>query len=67
MRYCLLIPELSPYIKDYKNIAELYKIVKNTYKDTTNFIFDVCAKTEKLIQESAEINTFSGIVKTYEN
>ena len=59
-------PELSPYLKDYRSTAELYQIIKNTYKDTTDLIFDVCAKTEKLIQESAEIDTFSGIVKTYE-
>ena len=59
-------PELSPYLKDYKDIAELYQIVKHTYKDKTNLIFDVCAKTEKLIQESADLDVFSGIVKTYE-
>ena len=59
-------PELSTYINDYKKIAELYRIVRNTYKDKTDFIFDVCKKTEKLIQKSADLNTFSGIVKTYE-
>ncbi|MCY4513171.1 MAG: hypothetical protein OXB86_05740, partial [Bdellovibrionales bacterium] len=66
--YEILSPdkELSPYISDYRKIAELYRIVKNTYKGDTNFIYDVCKKTEKLIQESAEISSFSGIVKTYE-
>jgi len=59
-------PELHPYISDYKKIAELYRIVKNTYREKTGFIFDVCKKTEKLIQESADLDIFSGIVKTYE-
>ena len=59
-------PELRTYMNDYKNIAELYRIVRNTYKEKTDFIFDVCKKTEKLIQDSAELNTFSGIVRTYE-
>lgn len=59
-------PELGAYINDYKKIAELYKIVKNTYKEKTDFVSDVCKKTEKLIQESAELNVFSGITKTYE-
>ena len=66
--YEILSPdkELSPYISDYRKIAELYRIVKNTYKEKTDFIYDVCKKTEKLIQESAEISSFSGVVKTYE-
>ena len=66
--YEILSPdeELRPYVGDYKNIAELYRIVKNIYKDRTEFIFDVCKKTEKLIQESADLNTFPGITKTYE-
>ena len=59
-------PELSTYISDYKKIAELYRIVRNTYKDKTDFVFDVCKKTEKLIQQSADLSIFSGIVKTYE-
>ena len=59
-------PELRTYMSNYKKIAELYRIVRNTYKDETNFIFDVCKKTEKLIQESAELNTFLRIVRTYE-
>ena len=59
-------PELRAYMNDYKNIAELYRIVRNTYKEKTDFIFDVCKKTEKLIQGSAELNAFSGIVRTYE-
>ena len=66
--YEILSPdkELSPYISDYRKIAELYRIIKNTYNGGTNFIHDVCKKTEKLIQESAKISSFSGIVKTYE-
>ena len=59
-------PELSPYLKDYKKLAELYRIVKNTYKEETDFIFDICKKTEKLLKESATVSHFSGIVKTYE-
>ena len=68
MLYEILSPdsELGAYINDYKKIAELYRIVRNTYKEKTDFVFDVCKKTEKLIQESAELSTFSGIVKTYE-
>ena len=66
--YEILSPdtELSSYIDDYKKIAELYRIVRNTYKDKTDFIFDICKKTEKLIQKSADLSIFSGIVKTYE-
>ena len=59
-------PELGAYINDYKKMADLYRIVRNTYKEKTDFVFDVCKKTEKLIQESAELNAFSGITKTYE-
>ena len=59
-------PDLGAYIQDYKKMAELYKIVRNTYQDKTDFIFDVCKKTEKLIQESASLSFFSGITKTYE-
>ena len=66
--YEILSPdkELSPYISDYRKIAELYRIVKDTYRERTDFIYDVCKKTEKLIKELAEISSFSGIVKTYE-
>ena len=59
-------PELRSYIDDYKKLAHLYRIVRDTYKEKTNFIFDVCRKTEKLIQDSAHLDVFSGIVKTYE-
>ena len=59
-------PKLGVYISDYKRIAELYRIVKSTYKEKTDFVFDVCKKTEKLIQKSADLSIFSGIVKTYE-
>ena len=66
--YEILSPdeELRPYIGDYKNIAELYRIVKNTYKERVGFISDVCKKTEKLIHQSADLNAFSGITRTYE-
>ncbi len=66
--YEILSPdsELSDYISEYKKLAELYRIVRNTYKEKTDFVFDVCKKTEKLIQGSANLNIFSGIVKTYE-
>ena len=66
--YEILSPdrELRSYINDYKKLAELYKIVRNTYREQTSFIFDVCKKTEKLIQDSADLDIFSGIVKTYE-
>jgi len=58
--------ELSPYMSDYRKTAELYKIVKDTYREKTDFIYEVYKKTEKLIRESAQISSFSGIVKTYE-
>ena len=66
--YEILSPdeELRPYIGDYKNIAELYRIVRNTYKEQTDFISDICKKTENLIQQSSDLNTFLGISKTYE-
>ena len=59
-------PDLRPYIDDYKKLAELYRIVRDTYKEKTSFIFNICKKTEKLIQSSANLDVFSGIVKTYE-
>ena len=59
-------PELRAYLEDYKKMAELYRIVRNTYQEKTDFIFDVCKKTEKLVQESARLSLFSGITKTYE-
>ncbi len=59
-------PRLRPYMDDYKNIAEIYKVVRKLYEEKTDFISDVCRKTEKLIQESAELITFPGITKTYE-
>jgi len=66
--YEILSPdkELSPYMSDYRKTAELYKIVKDTYREKTDFIYEVYKKTEKLIRESAQISSFSGIVKTYE-
>ena len=66
--YEILSPdeELRPYVGDYKNIAELYRVVKNVYKERVDFVSDVCKKTEKLIQGSADLSAFSGITKTYE-
>ncbi|MDE0118779.1 MAG: HsdR family type I site-specific deoxyribonuclease [Bdellovibrionales bacterium] len=66
--YEILSPdeELRPYIDDYKNIVELYRVVRNTYKDKVDFISDICKKTEKLVKQATDVNIFSGITKTYE-
>ena len=66
--YEILSPDkqLRPYLEDYQHIATLYETVKRFYNEKTNIISDVWQKTEKLIQESANLNRFQGITKTYE-
>ena len=59
-------PELRPYVKDYQNIAQLYRVVKQTWMDKTDFISEIAKKTEKLLKSTTTLKVFTGITKTYE-
>ena len=59
-------PALRPYLTDYQNIAELYREIKQTYADNTDFIAEIAQKTEKLLKKTTTLRAFSGITKTYE-
>ena len=59
-------PELRPYVKDYQNIAQLYRVVKQTWMDKTDFISEIAKKTEKLLKKTTTLKVFTGITKTYE-
>ncbi len=65
--YEILSPdaELRPYIKPYQHIVDLYLIVQKAYRKKTDFIAEVTKKTQALIQNTAHLKFFKGIVKIY--
>ena len=60
-------PELRLYMDDYQNMVELYLEVQKIYGDggKTKFISEAAKKTQALIQSTAHLKSFPGIVKTY--
>ena len=47
-------PFLRPYIEDYGRLSQLFQIVQNAFRKHGTPIYDVAAKTEKLVRELAD-------------
>lgn len=70
--YEILSPssELRDFINDVRNLATLYQIIRNAYRDKTFLYGDVAKKTEMLVREQTAVyglNGMTNIVKIDEN
>lgn len=66
--YEILSPsaELRDYIHPYNRLADLYVMLRNAYGAQAFFYGDVAHKTERLVRESATLNTVYKITRTAE-
>ena len=56
--------ELRDYIDTFKQLAQLYAAVRNTYETRMNYAADLASKTRRMVQESAAQEGLGFLTKT---
>ena len=56
-------PELRDYTDIYKQLSNLYCIIRNFYAEKTGFMSDLAHKTRRLIEKNAEQTGLGGFIK----
>ena len=65
--YEVLSPDerLEPYLSKYQKIIEIYRMLRNSYREKTAFLGELSRKTEMLVRERADTYRFE-VGKTFE-
>lgn len=57
-------PDLRDHIATYKQLSQLYAVVRNAYAEKVGFVADLAYKTRRLIEESAEQHGLGRLTKS---
>jgi type I restriction enzyme R subunit len=57
-------PELRDHIATYRQLSQLYAVVRNAYADKVGFVADLAYKTRRLVEENAEQHGLGRLTKS---